>query len=277
MFAITLSAPPGAAVAPSGCDPSVPGSCDGTDPVNGVSGELYIPGVRAVFDVQAGRTDSCSSCVWTSTVLCNSKSDDTSTCTTGGQRVCALGDQYVEVSLTDATTPTQVIAHYCSNPAAPPAIATGATLAGAASDADFVTAPDPLTSTDPDGTTLTQLPTYFSTAPFAAAPLTRDLRAGPLTQTIALDQPVWHWDFGDGTTLDTASPGGRYPDGDIRHTYTHTGQQTVSLTADYRRTITTHTPYGDLPMITKPTRAITPTTRRVITVREAQAQLTDGD
>ncbi len=269
----------GRQASPPTCDPTniITDPCQSADPSNGISGLLYIPGVPAVFDRQAGRTDGCGSCVWTSAVLCNSQSDDTTTCDTGGQRVCPIGDQYIEVSFADAQTPTEVAAHYCSDPADPPAIVTGGAVLAAASDADFVTAPDPLTSTDPDGTTLTQLPTYFATTPYTPRSLTRDLAAGGLTETIALDQPRWHWDFGDGTTLDTASPGGRYPDGDIRHTYTHTGHDTVTVTADYRRTIVVHTPFGDLPTITKATRAVTNPTRQVIAVREAHARLTDGD
>lgn len=106
IYAVAIAASSAFLAAPAesvgGCGPSDYGGCNVPQPSNGISGLLYIPGVPAVFDRQAGRTDGCGSCVWTSAVLCNSQSDDTTTCDTGGQRVCPIGDQYIEVSFADA-------------------------------------------------------------------------------------------------------------------------------------------------------------------------------
>jgi len=268
---------PSPARAAVSCDPSVPGTCDDPDPINGVTGLLYITGNRGVFALQSGRSDGCASCRWTSAVACNSQSDDTSTCDVGGQRICTVGQDYILVEFGDDTTPVGPVAHYCRDPANPPAIVTGADATAAAADSAFVLAPDPGVASDPSGSTLAQLPTYFSTAPFTPGSLEAQIGVKGLSETLTLDEPVWHWSFGDGSTMDTSSPGGRYPDGDVRHTYRVKGTWTVTLSADYRRSYVVHTPFGDLSRVVKDGRAVAGPAQSRLVVRDARARLTGGD
>jgi len=265
-----------AAADPCG-DPLLIRSCTTADPVHGISGLLSIKGVQAVYQVQVGRTDGCATCRWDSFVACNSQSDDTSTCDQGGQRICTIGQDYVEVEFGDDATPMGPVAHYCRDPANPPAIVTGADTTAAAADSAFVLAPDPAVASDPSGSTLAQLPTYFSTAPFTPGSLEAQIGVKGLSETLTLDEPVWHWSFGDGATLDTSSPGGRYPDGDVRHTYRVTGTWTVMLSAEYRRSYVVHTPFGDLSRVVKDGRAVAGPAQSRLVVRDARARLTGGD
>ncbi len=276
-FALFGHPSPALADSTSSCDPSDPKTCTGEDPINGVSGLLSIRGVQAVYHVQVGRTDGCAACRWSSQVVCNSQSDDTSTCDAGGQRICPIGQEYVLVEFGDATNPIGPVAHYCRDPADPPAIVTGADATAAAADSAFVLAPDPMVASDPSGSTLAQLPTYFSTAPFVPGSLEAQIGVKGLSETLTLDEPVWHWSFGDGSTLDTSSPGGRYPDGDVRHTYRVKGTWTVTLSADYRRSYVVHTPFGDLSRVVKDGRAVTGSVQSRLVVRDARARLTGGD
>lgn len=59
--------------------------------------------------------------------------------------------------------------------------------------------------------------------------------------TVPLGTPVqvratpvsYHWDFGDGSTLDTARPGRPYPANDLTHRYQHQGWYDITLTTTY--------------------------------------------
>lgn len=82
----------------------------------------------------------------------------------------------------------------------------------------------------PDGETLINLKTIFYTE---AEPYTFDLDLGPGVEIRATPER-FHWDFGDGEDLDANEEGRPYPDFDIWHEYTETGDVQVTLTVDYR-------------------------------------------
>ena len=46
-------------------------------------------------------------------------------------------------------------------------------------------------------------------------------------------RPRWHWDFGDGSDLDTALPGSQYPDLRVAHTYRRGGSMDISVTTTW--------------------------------------------
>ena len=90
-------------------------------------------------------------------------------------------------------------------------------------------------ASQPSGTTLTGLPTYFQSgqpAQFIAVPA--DV-AGVTVQITAT--PRWTWDFGHGDVMSTADPGLPYPKGRLRHTYPRRGiyrvRATTTWTAHY--------------------------------------------
>lgn len=103
----------------------------------------------------------------------------------------------------------------------------------------------PVTGVEPPGgRTLINLPTYFA----ASWPEGDCLKPGSVSETVTLlswdiefrvEAQDYRYVFGDGEDSGwVTSPGGRYPDGDITHTYTSTGDVEVKvdarLTGEYR-------------------------------------------
>jgi hypothetical protein len=88
----------------------------------------------------------------------------------------------------------------------------------------------------PDGI-LVQLTVYFivdqptpAPAPFGPA---------ALTEKITIAASSYSWDWGDGSEpLDTDSPGGPYPDGDVTHAYHQNGPVTATVTTTWTGTYT---------------------------------------
>lgn len=84
----------------------------------------------------------------------------------------------------------------------------------------------------PNGRTLVNLDTIFSAqstlpaAPYALTLLGHDVRVRAHEQT-------WTFDFGDGTALDSDTPGAPYPRRDITHDYTRKGSYQVSVQVTY--------------------------------------------
>jgi hypothetical protein len=84
----------------------------------------------------------------------------------------------------------------------------------------------------PNGRTLVNLDTIFSAkstlpaAPYALTLLGHDVRVRAHEQT-------WTFDFGDGTTLVSDTPGAPYPRRDITHNYTRKGSYQVSVQVTY--------------------------------------------
>lgn len=123
-----------------------------------------------------------------------------------------------------------------------------------------------LTIQPPGGRTLVNLPTNVY-----ADGRTQRLTVTLLTQpvTIEVTPTTYTWDFGDGTTLTTRTPGRPYPDLDVTHPYPRVGtypiRLTTTLTGRYR---TPTTPWADIPGVLRLTTA--PQPLRVI---EATPQL----
>lgn len=84
--------------------------------------------------------------------------------------------------------------------------------------------------------------------------------------------PTYVWDFGDGTTLETTSPGG-YPSGDVTHVYRAPGPRTVRLTTRWHAEFTVTSALGTFGPFDVGGTPVAPTTTRAITVREARAEL----
>jgi hypothetical protein len=85
----------------------------------------------------------------------------------------------------------------------------------------------------PSSGVLLGIPAVFRTGQSARGIRGADLSV--LGLDIALDARVrWRWDFGDGTTRWTTSPGGRWPDTSVSHTYRRAAQRTASVTAVWR-------------------------------------------
>ena len=84
----------------------------------------------------------------------------------------------------------------------------------------------------PNGRTLVDLDTNFYTdSPREWGP--RDLQVGEATVQVRATVQEYHWDFGDGSSNVTTSPGAPYPDKEIVHAYGQTGSFTPSVTLMY--------------------------------------------
>jgi len=92
-----------------------------------------------------------------------------------------------------------------------------------------------LTIQPPDGLTLVNFDTNFLTE---AEPFVENLTL--LTNAVDLDitPTSYTWDFGDGTTRTTTTPGAPYPDLEVTHAYGRTGTYqlnvTITWSADFR-------------------------------------------
>lgn len=92
-----------------------------------------------------------------------------------------------------------------------------------------------LTIQPPDGLTLVNFDTNFLTE---AEPFVENLTL--LTNAVDLDitPTSYTWDFGDGTTRTTTTPGAPYPDLEVTHAYERTGTYqlnvTITWSADFR-------------------------------------------
>lgn len=86
-------------------------------------------------------------------------------------------------------------------------------------------------SYQPANGALVNLPAIFAAnEPTEVGPIYRTL-SGYRVRITASAQ--WRWRFGDGQSLVTASPGGRYPNTSVRHTYLSDRSRTVRLTTSW--------------------------------------------
>ncbi len=99
------------------------------------------------------------------------------------------------------------------------------------------------------------------------------LRILGLDVAITATATNYHWQWGDGESLDTASPGAPYPDQDVTHVYRRPGSYQVQVTVTYTGTYTidggASQPIVGTVTVPGPTAGIT--------VREARAELVEGD
>ena len=91
-------------------------------------------------------------------------------------------------------------------------------------------APLPLTIQPARAEHLVNMPTIVYTAP-AQQLLTTNLLGYPVE--VEATPTSYTWDFGDGTTLTTTSPGHPYPNHDVAHPYPRPGTYTVTLTTTW--------------------------------------------
>ena len=91
--------------------------------------------------------------------------------------------------------------------------------------------PAPALTLQPDrGWVLVNIETIVSTDP-ASVTLRTDLLG--IGVNVEATPRRWAYDFGDGHTLTTSSPGHAYPDHDVFHEYEQPGTTTITLTAEW--------------------------------------------
>lgn len=100
-------------------------------------------------------------------------------------------------------------------------------------EADFrrLPLPSPALTLQPDrGWVLINVPTIVTTDP-SPVTLQTELLGYPIT--VEATPTSWTYNFGDGHTLTTTSPGRPYPHHDLAHEYTAPGRATITLTATW--------------------------------------------
>ncbi|HVE62692.1 MAG TPA: PKD domain-containing protein, partial [Mycobacteriales bacterium] len=110
----------------------------------------------------------------------------------------------------------------------------------------------------------------------ADTPPTFEVPVGPILGfdvTITAHATSYRWEWGDGTTSTTATPGAPYPARDVTHVYRRPGRFAVRVIATYRGTYTVD---GSAPQPIEGTVAV-PGPAVTLQVREARAQLVEGE
>ncbi len=84
-------------------------------------------------------------------------------------------------------------------------------------------------SYQPANGALVNLPALFAVnEPKSVGPIYRTLTGYRVSVSA---HAIWRWNFMDGSTLNTGSPGGKYPNKSVQHTYSSAGQHRVGLTS----------------------------------------------
>jgi len=92
--------------------------------------------------------------------------------------------------------------------------------------------PPALVGVEPATGVLPHLPTYFATGTDAPSVTLSFTVAGHEVEARA--EAAWSWSFGDGGTLETRDPGGRYPAGAVTHAYRVAGRYRVECWTTWR-------------------------------------------
>lgn len=197
---------------------------------SGSSGSGSNAGTTSGRGGQSGR--GCPDCIWLAADPCSSQYN-----ALGCGRVvegCAPGQEQRRIwfsSDAGQTWDDQGVRCVGANPGASTTTATQELR-----DA-FARAVPPLRLTaEPARGVLPQVPTLFDSGqPAALQPSTHALAGA---QVVLRPVARWHWDFGDGTSLDTQVPGSHYPDLTVSHVYRASGTFVVRVRATWTATFT---------------------------------------
>ena len=130
----------------------------------------------------------------------------------------------------------------------------------------------PALTIQPDRTEhLVNMPTIVYTTPTTQL-LTTDLLGYPVE--VEATPTTYTWDFGDGTTWTTTTPGHPYPNQDVAHPYTRPGTYTITLTTTFTGR---YRLAGTTAWATVTGTASTTTTSAPITAIEAPTHLVTAD
>ena len=233
---------------------------------------LYVPGRDGRPRDVSGGASSCPGCRWDVVPACEGNTpgttgEDLLTCNRASMACASTGGTLVDVYLKRPGEPWRAVSSFCSNPAQQ--VTTPAQIVDAAASvfADMEL-PRPGVQYQPPGGTAVNLPTVFYSDD--TAPITIGVTLRGFSASLTATPQSWQWDFGDGTTLTTTSPGAAYPNHSITHTYRRRGSVTATVTTTWVGSVSVPE-MGDLPI----TETVTRTSARVVTVREARTELVD--
>ncbi len=202
---------------------------DGADVYVG-SGGVVFPANRW-FGSEPDRqsTAACEGCQWRVSELCDKSS------LAGGRCLrlrlgCPVGEQRVRVWLLRPGQDWAVVGEACVGDTPPVTLVTvGARLREEAIKA----LPALRAAVQPADGVLVGIPAVFRTGQPATGIRGADLSV--LGLDIRLDARVrWRWAYGDGATVWTSRPGGRWPDASVSHVYRSVGTVRAAVTAVWR-------------------------------------------
>ena len=206
---------------------------DGRDVYVG-SGGLVIPARHWRGDPSGRRQVlECADCFWRMTTACTSLQFDTGSCP-ASHVGCPSGLIRVRVWLKQGSGPWVLTGYACVGGSPPPS---RASVERAVRDLSIQALPALRPSYQPASGALTGLPVDFWSGQSRLGLQQADLSV--LGVQVRLDaQPRWQWVWGDGGSLSTIDPGGRYPRMTVTHTYLRNGSQIVRVTSWWRATFT---------------------------------------
>jgi hypothetical protein len=214
----------------------------------------------------SGRAEAagCVDCEWQVSVLCTKAELAAGNCrrlTLG----CPVGFVPVRIWLRHVGGDWTDVGRACQGPTPPRTVAD---VAGAVRDEALARLPALHAAAQPEGGTLVGVPVAFRTGQPPDGLRGADLSV--LGLDVRLDARArWLWDFGDGTAASWASsPGGRYPDLSVSHTYRRAARPTAKVTAVWRGQFTVEglgpfavsgdplTQTGSVPVVVRAARAV---------------------
>ena len=238
---------------------------DGRDVYVG-SGGLVIPARHWRGDA-TGRREvlECADCQWRMTTACTSLQFDTGSCP-ASHVGCPSGLIRVRVWLKHGGGPWVLTGYACVGGTPPP---TRDAVERVVHDLSIAALPPLRPSFQPSRGALTGLPVDFWSGQNRGG--LRRANLDVLGIRVELDaQPRWEWLWGDGRSLTTSDPGGRYPILSVTHTYLHNGAQTVYVVSRWRASFTVEG-LGPYPV---PGADLSQSAMLVLTVRPAHSVLT---
>jgi hypothetical protein len=197
----------------------------GGDPDAGAivaEGSVLLPGDFVGDDDARAAGSDCPGCRWRLDLACPQQGDLCAGALVG----CAPGDlRYVVRLLRPPSTEFAVIGTLCRGPGEE--LLAVDVLAERVRDRFVELLPRAAPAVQPSSGLLVQVPAVFrSGEPATIGPIQTQVSGYAVTLQ---GRAEWTWRFGDGATLVTTSPGGRFPDTSVSHVFGRPGRFTVDV------------------------------------------------
>ncbi len=219
----------------------------------------------------AKKNRGCDDCEWSLVPSCVAATADSFEIgCLGASSSCATpGDIRYRVYLRRAGGPWEVQGSVCLGANQRPDTVPDIGAAVRAEVAKYL--PDANPTFQPSSGGIVNLPTIFQAG--EPARITTEAFDVLGFQVVVKASARWAWRFDDNEVQEFTTPGGRYPDRSVSHTYTHPGPRQVSVTTFWRGEFTLNGE-GPFPV---PGPEISKTSDRItVPVREARAELVAG-
>jgi len=169
---------------------------------------------------------ACADCTWAVVPVCKGSKQGVG-CGRGATS-CVVGRRMVILLQRPPSLAWDNVGSFCSTGAP----VTVASLAQRLHDVVIRRVPALHPTSQPPGGTVVNLPTLFA----SNQPRTMGTRHFTVVgfQVELNARASWRWSFGDGSILDTTSPGGGWPDRSVSHVFRRAGAASVRVTSEWR-------------------------------------------